>query len=186
MGRAGARGGRQSALGRGGGVPCEFVDKVIRPPALGTGSISSRRRMPFFAPQRASWRRTPKRRRPRSPSYSGGSRRLLHPPPGPPHAPLSRAPTTSRLADCRLRRREQGSTAVVGPHELQASLHLLLPSGAPSRLHVLSGLGAPSRRSRGGRPPSSASRPCTSPPSDKGGRARGGRTGDARELDPPT
>jgi hypothetical protein len=121
--------------------------------------------MLFFAPQRASWRRTPKRRRPRSPSYSEGSRRLLHPSSGPPRAPLP---------PCRLRRRERGSAAAVGPHKLQAPLHLLPPSGAPPRLHALSGLGEPSRRSRGGRPPSSTSRPCTSPPSGKG-RPRKGR-----------
>jgi hypothetical protein len=58
------------------------VAQTIR---TGTGSVSSRRRMPFCSLQRLSWRRTPKKRRSPSPSFLGGSRRFRE---GPPRVPM--------------------------------------------------------------------------------------------------
>jgi hypothetical protein len=109
--------------------------------------------MSFFHLQRAYWRRTPKRRQGRSPSYPGGSRRLLHPLSVPPRAAV--APTQRPCAHraeqrrCRLcsssRPREggreaaasadlrggQGSTAAPPPAAVGRGR--TSPAGAPTR-----------------------------------------------------
>jgi hypothetical protein len=81
--------------------------------------------MSFFHLQRAYWRRTPKRRQGRSPSYPGGSRRLLHPLSVPPRAAV--APTQrpcAHRAEQRRRRLCSSSRPMEGGREVAASADL--------------------------------------------------------------